>query len=388
MGRSRIADSMARIAMALAVTVTVANPAAASEVHRKPFGHLQDGTAVEAVTLTNRHGISATILTYGATLQSLLVPDRRGRLADVVLGYADLAGYEKGGAFFGATVGRVANRIAKGSFVLDGKTYSLPNVNGRPANLHGGVRGFDKAVWTIEKTAAGPTASATLLLVSPDGDQGFPGTLTVRATFSLDEQDRLRIAYRATTDKPTVVAITNHSYFNMAGEGAGGALANRLTVFADGYTPVDATMIPTGKIVPVAGTPFDFRTPRRVDAEVSDARDPQIMIARGYDHNFVLRGQRGIVHPAARLADSASGRVLDMSTDQPGLQVYSGNALNGVMVSKAGRSYRQGDGVALEAENFPDAVNEPGFPSARLDPGSEYRSTIILHFSTAPGRRK
>jgi len=316
------------------------------------------------------------------------VPDRRGKSADVVLGYPDIAGYEKGGAFFGATVGRVANRIAKGSFVLDGKTYTLPSVNGRPANLHGGVQGFDKAIWTIEKTSTGPTASATLLLISPDGDQGFPGTLTVRATFSLDEEGRLRIDYRAITDKPTVVAITNHSYFNMAGEGAGGALTNRLTVFADGYTPVDATLIPTGKIVPVAGTPFDFRTPRRVDAEVNDAGDPQIMIARGYDHNFVLRGPHGTVHPAARLADSASGRVLDMSTDQPGLQVYSGNSLNGVMVGKAGRSYRQGDGVALEAENFPDAVNEPGFPSARLDPGSEYRNTIILRFSTESVRRK
>jgi aldose 1-epimerase len=381
---------MVEVALAMGALIAATIPATASEVHRKPFGHLQDGTAVEAVTLTNRHGVSATILTYGATLQSLLVPDRRGRLADVVLGYADLAGYEKGGAFFGATVGRVANRIAKGSFVLDGKTYSLPSVNGRPANLHGGVRGFDKLVWTIEKTSAGPIASATLLLVSPDGDQGFPGTLTVRAIFSLDEQDRLRIAYRATTDKPTVVAITNHSYFNLAGEGsdggAGGALGERLTVFADGYTPVDATMIPTGKVAPVAGTPFDFRTPRAVDAGVRDASDPQIMVARGYDHNFVLRGPRSTVRPVARLVDGASGRVLDIATDQPGLQVYSGNSLNGAMVGKAGRSYRQGDGIALEAENFPDAVNEPGFPSARLDPGGEYRNTIILHFSVSKAR--
>ncbi len=361
--------------------------ATASEPKRAPFGALADGTAIEAITLSNSHGVSATVLTYGATLQSLKMPDRTGVVADVVLGHPDIAGYEKGGAFFGATVGRFANRIAKGSFSLDGTRYTLPSVNGRVANLHGGIRGFDRMVWRVESLSDGPTTSVTFGLVSPDGDQGFPGTLTVRATYALDEQDRLTITYRATTDKPTIVNLTNHSYFSMAGEDRGRASDNVLTVFADGYTPVGPDLIPTGEIVPVAGTAFDFRTPRTVDARVRDAGDPQIRLARGYDHNFVLRGTPGAIHPAARLSDPVSGRTLEMSTDAPGLQVYSGNALNGAIIGKAGRAYRQGDGIALEAENFPDAANQPAFPSARLDPGRAYRNVIVLKLSAGPPAR-
>ncbi|WP_372850637.1 aldose epimerase family protein [Sphingomonas sp.] len=372
------------IAIALLALLAAASPGAAAQAERRAFGTLQDGTTIEAITLTNRHGVKATILTWGATLQSLLAPDRKGRLADVVLGYADMASYERNNSFFGVTVGRFANRIAGGRFVLDGRTYTLPSVNGRVANLHGGTRGFDKIVWQVESVKDGPSASVTFSHVSPDGDQGFPGTLTVHATFSLDEQDRLQIEYRATTDKPTIVSMTNHSYFTMAGEDAGHGSDNRLTVFADGYTPVDKDLIPTGKIVPVAGTPFDFRTPRSVDARVRDVRDPQILIGRGYDHNFVLRDGHGAVRLAARLSDPASGRTLELSTNQPGLQVYSGNGLNGAQIGKAGRAYRQGDGVALEAENFPDAVNHPDFPSARLDPGGEYRNLIVLKLSAAP----
>lgn len=364
-----------------------ASPCSA-DAGRRTFGQLQDGTTVEAVTLTNRHGVSATVITLGATLQSLIAPDREGKLADVVLGYPDLASYERNSSFFGVTAGRVANRIAKGSFVLDGKTYTMPTVNGRVANLHGGARGFDKAVWKVESVTNGPTSSVTLLHVSPDGDQGFPGTLTVRATYSLDEQDRLRLDYRATTDKPTIVSITNHSYFTMGGEGVGHGSDNLLTVFADGYTPVDADLIPTGQIVPVAGTPFDFRTPERVDARVRDVRDPQIKQGRGYDHNFVLRDGHGAVRLAARLSDPVSGRVLELSTNQPGIQVYSGNGLNGAQIGKSGRAYRQGDGVALEAENFPDAVNHPDFPSARLDPGAEYHNVIELKLSSEGPRKR
>jgi len=369
------------------VLAAMASPCSA-EAGRRTFGQLQDGTAVEAITLTNAHGVSATVITLGATLQSLLAPDRQGRLADVVLGYPDLASYERNSSFFGVTVGRVANRIAKGSFVLDGKTYSLPSVNGRAANLHGGARGFDKAVWKVESVKDGPTPSVTLVHVSPDGDQGFPGTLTARATYSLDAQDRLRIDYRATSDKPTIVSMTNHSYFTMGGEGVGHGGDNLLTVFADSYTPVDADLIPTGRIVPVAGTPFDFRTPHVVDARVRDVRDPQIRQGRGYDHNFVLRGAKGAVRLAARLSDPVSGRVLELSTNQPGLQVYSGNGLNGAQIGKAGRAYRQGDGVALEAENFPDAVNHPDFPSARLDPGAEYHNVIELKLSVETARKR
>jgi aldose 1-epimerase len=372
------------IAVAALALAAVTSPAIAGEVQRRSFGALQDGTAIEAVTLTNKHGVSATVLTLGATLQSLIAPDRKGKRADVVLGYADLASYERNSNFFGVTVGRFANRIAKGSFVLDGRTYTLPSVNGRVANLHGGTRGFDKIVWQVESVKNGPTASVTFKHVSPDGDQGFPGTLTAYATYSLDEQDRLQIEYRATTDKPTIVSMTNHSYFTMAGEDAGRGSDNRLTVFADGYTPVDKDLIPTGQIVPVAGTPFDFRTPRPVNDRVRDVRDPQILIGRGYDHNFVLRDGHGAVRLAARLSDPASGRTLELSTNQPGLQVYSGNGLNGAQIGKAGRAYRQGDGVALEAENFPDAVNHPDFPSARLDPGGVYRNVIVLKLSAAP----
>jgi aldose 1-epimerase len=381
-------STLSKAAVSILAIVAAAAPAAASEAKRAGFGTLQDGTAIEAITLTNRHGVSATVLTYGATLQSLLAPDRKGISEDVVLGYPDIAGYEKGGAFFGATVGRVANRIAEGNFVLDGKNYSLPSVNGRIANLHGGPRGFDKAVWQMESVESGPVAQVTLVHVSPDGDQGFPGTLTVHATFALDERNRLTIDYRATTDKPTVVNLTNHSYFNMAGEEEGRALDNVLTVFADGYTPIDADSIPTGAIVPVSGTAFDFRAPEMVDVRVRDAGDPQIRIARGYDHNFVLRGPAGTLRLAARLSDPASGRTLELSTDAPGLQVYSGNSLNGAMIGKAGRAYRQGDGIALEAENFPDAVNHPAFPSARLDPGVEYRNVIVMKLSAGvPAKR-
>lgn len=369
------------MALALFALAFAASPCTAAEVERRSFGTLQDGTAIEAISLTNRHGVKATVLTWGATLQSLLAPDRKGRLADVVLGYTDMASYERNNSFFGVTVGRVANRIAKGSFVLDGRTYTLPSVNGRVANLHGGTRGFDKIVWQVESVKNGPTASVTFKHVSPDGDQGFPGTLTVHATFSLDERDQLQIEYRATTDKPTIVSMTNHSYFTMAGEDVGRGSDNQLTLFADGYTPVDKDLIPTGQIVPVAGTPFDFRTPRAVDARVRDVRDPQILIGHGYDHNFVLRDGHGAVRLAARLSDPVSGRVLELSTNQPGLQVYSGNGLNGAQIGKAGRAYRQGDGVALEAENFPDAINHPAFPSARLDPGSEYRNVIVLKLS-------
>ncbi len=284
------------------------------------------------------------------------------------------------------TVGRFANRIAKGSFVLDGRTYTLPSVNGRVANLHGGARGFDKVVWQVEAVKNGPDRERDRSSMSArTATRAFPARSPCTPPISLDEQDRLQIEYRATTDKPTIVSMTNHSYFTMAGEDVGHGSDNRLTVFADGYTPVDSDLIPTGKIVPVAGTPFDFRTRgtrRRAGARRSRSADrcwaavtTIISCCATGTARCGLRRGSAIRH---------RGGSLELSTNQPGLQVYSGNGLNGAQIGKAGRAYRQGDGVALEAENFPDAVNHPDFPSARLDPGGEYRNVIVLKLSAAP----
>lgn len=355
----------------------------AATVVRAPFGTTRAGEPVEAITLANAHGIAATILSYGAVLQQLREPDQRGRVADVVLGFPDLAGYEAGNAYFGAAIGRVANRIVGGRFLLDGRSYALPSgPGGKPAGMHGGLRGFDKHVWRVVRTRSGPIARVVLALESPDGDQGFPGALHVRATVSLDEADRLEIAYVARCDAPTVVALTHHDYFNLAGEGSSDALGQDLQVLADAYLPIDPVRsAPDGRFAPVAGTPFDFRRPRAVEAGVRDASDPQVLIGHGYDHAFVLRGTAGGLRVAARLHDPASGRRMTLFTDQPGLQVYSGNYLNGSLVGPSGRAYRQGDGLALEPENFPDAVNRPTFPSPRLAPGQVYRWTTIYALS-------
>jgi len=360
----------------------VASGAHAAEATRAAFGATPDGIAVEAVTLKSSGGTSARIISYGATLQSLLLPDKTGELADVVLGYDDLASYVEKPRFFGATVGRYANRIAGARFTLDGKVYSLAANNG-PNALHGGKQGYDKVVWTIAEVKSGPVASVTLTHVSRDGDEGYPGTLTVSVTYALDESQTLTTRYEAVTDKPTVVNLTNHSFFNLAGVAAArSALDHRLMVNADAYTPVDATLIPTGELRNVAGSPFDFRQSERVGARIRDAADPQIAIGRGYDHNFVLRG--GVTDTpklAARLEDPVSGRVLELYTTEPGVQVYTGNFLDGTAVGKSHVLYRQGDGIALEPQKFPDSPNRAAFPSARLDPGKTYRQTSYYRFS-------
>jgi aldose 1-epimerase len=374
---------MGEAAAIMAATAVLAGTASA-EVRRTPFGQLPDGQAVEAITLANTRQMSVTVLTYGATLQSVRVPDRRGRVDDVLLGFDDLKGYESGGAFFGATVGRVANRIAGGTFTLDGHTYTMPTFHGHPANLHGGVKGFDKLVWTVEAVKDGPAPSVTLALVSPDGDQGFPGTLHARAIYTLGADNQLSVTYEATTDKPTVVNLTNHAYWNLAGAGgAHSAMEAVLTLHASHYTPVaDARLTPSGEIVSVANTPFDFRTPHTVAERVRDP-DPQLRFGHGYDINMVLDGAPGSLRPAAHLVDPSSGRTMDLLTDQPGLQLYSGNGLNGAP-GKGGLAYRQGDGLAMEVEAFPDAVNHPNFPSTRLDPGQTYRNHIVWRFGVAP----
>ena len=363
----------------------LATSAGAAELSRKPFGQTPSGEAVEAFTLTNGHGVSATVITYGATLQSLVAPGRDGKGADIVLGFADASAYVKNASYFGATVGRFANRIAKGRFALDGKTYQLALNNNGVAALHGGVKGFDKVVWKVLDTKSGPSASVTLGYLSPDGDQGYPGALTATATYALDEQNQLTITYGATTDKPTIVNMTNHALFNLAGEGSPeGAMGNVLTILADGYSPVDSELIPTGATTPVDGTAFDFRKPTAVGERIRDASEPQLVIGRGYDHNYVLNGKSGgEPRLAARLADPKSGRVLEILSTEPGVQFYAGNFMDGTMVGKSGKIYRQGDGVALEPQHFPDAPNKPQFAPVRLDPGQTYRNVMVFKLSVA-----
>ncbi|WP_298689288.1 aldose epimerase family protein [uncultured Sphingomonas sp.] len=367
---------------ALVLATTLAGAASASSVERKPFGTLPDGTAVEAVTLADGHGMTATILTLGAAVQSVIVPDRAGKAGDVVLGYDDLAGYVAKPNYFGATVGRVANRIAKGRFTLDGKSYQTP-VNDGPNALHGGAKGFDKRVWTIVSTKGGPTPSVTLRLVSADGDQGYPGTLTATATYALDGHGGLAVDYGATTDRPTVVNLSNHTYWNIDGEGSvAGAMGLRMTIPADAYTPTDATAIPTGEFRPVAGTPFDFRTPTPIGLRVRDGRDEQLRFGRGYDHNWVVsRTRPKAMQLMARVEDPLSGRVMELLSDQPGLQFYSGNFLDGTITGKAGHIYREGDAIVLEPQMFPDTPNRPAFGSVRLDPGQTYANHMIFRFS-------
>jgi aldose 1-epimerase len=355
----------------------------AEEARRVDFGTLQDGTKVAAAELSNGAGLSVRIIALGAAVQSLRVPDRRGISDDIVLGYDSPRDYVAKPQYFGATVGRYANRIARGQFSLDSRQYTLETNDG-PNHLHGGAHGLDKVLWEIDEVASSPLARVVLRHVSPDGAGGYPGTLTVTTTYSLSERNELTVEYRARTDRPTIVNITNHTFFNLAGAASNSdVLGHRLTLFAETFTPVDATLIPTGERRNVAGTPFDFRQPRAIGQSIRDGRDEQLRIGRGYDHNFVVSGQSGRLRPAARLEDPASGRVLEVLATAPGLQFYSGNFLDGTVVGKAGRIYRQGDALCLEPQLFPDAPNRPEFPTARLDPGREYVNTMVFRFSVS-----
>ena len=370
-------------AILVAATLLADGAAWAADAKREPAGQLMDGTAVEAITLSNAQGVSARILSYGATLQSLIAPDRNGNKADVVLGYDDVASYENRPNYFGVTVGRYANRIGGGRFTLDGRTYQLTQ-NDKTNSLHGGTKGFDKYNWRVVSVKDGPVASVVLAHRSPDGDQGYPGQVDATVTYSLDEKGALTIAFDAATTKPTVINMTNHALFNLAGEGsAEGAMGHRLTVPAAAYTPVDAKLIPTGELRPVANSVFDFRAPRVIAEGLRDGRDEQIRIGQGYDHNFALdKGQTATPQLAAKLEDPASGRVLEVLTTEPGVQFYSGNFLDGTYVGKKGHLYRMGDGIALEPQKFPDSPNKPNFLSARVDPGRPYRHVMIYRLST------
>jgi aldose 1-epimerase len=346
-----------------------------------PYGKLPDGRAIDIYTMQNDHGMTVKFLSLGGCITEIDVPDRHGHPDNVVLGHDSLQGYNSNMGYFGAIVGRYANRIAKGMFTLNGVTYHLP-INNGPNSLHGGTEGFNTQLWQVTPRSVPNVVSATLTYTSPDGQDGYPGTLSVQVTYTLDESNALRIDYQATTDKPTVINLTNHSYFNLNGNGSGSALHQLLQINADSYTPTDDTQIPTGEISPVAGTPMDFRTMHPIDAQIRSPF-PQIVLAHGYDHNWVLnKAQPGELSFAAKGYSSKTGRSLEVYTTEPGIQIYTSNYLQGNMIGSSHTLYRQGDGYTFETQYFPDSPNHPNFPSTALDPGQTFRSTTIFRFST------
>ena len=342
------------------------------DIKTQAFGRLPDGTAVEVYSLTNEKGLEARIMTYGATLVSLEVPDRMGKAGDIVLGYESLDGYIKNSPYFGSIVGRYGNRIAKGRFILDGVTHTLAANNGEN-HLHGGIKGFDKVVWKAEPVREEGVAAIKFSYLSRDGEEGYPGNLAVVVIYSLSNDNELKISYEARTDKATPVNLTHHSYFNLAGEGD--VLGQELMIASDAYTPVDSGLIPTGEIRPVMGTPFDFTSPHAIGERIAK-------VEGGYDHNFVLRKGGGELSRAALAAEPKSGRTMEITTTEPGLQFYSGNFLDGTITGKGGRVYSKHAGFCLETQHFPDSPNKPGFPSTILRPGRVYKSLTVHKFST------
>lgn len=364
--------------------LTLAAPSLAATATKGEFGKLANGTAIDSVTLKNSHGLSARIITYGAMWQSMMVPDRKGKMADVILGYDTIGEYVARNQYSGMTVGRYANRIARGKFTLDGKSYQLA-INNPPNALHGGPTGFEVRVWKIvnvDKGGAGKPASVTLQYVSADGEEGYPGTMTTDVTYSLNDDNDLTISYKATTDAPTIVNLTNHALFNLEGVESGrSALDATAQVEADTYLPTDKTAIPTGGCVTVKGTAFDFTKPTVINTRAHDGKDPQILIGTGIDHNFCLRGgETKTPKLAVTMIDAHSGRGMKILTTEPGIQFYTGNFLDGLTPGKGGVTTRQGDGVAYEAQHFPDSPNHPDYPSTRLDPGQTYTQTTVHHF--------
>lgn len=353
-------------------------------MEKRVYGVTAAGSEVVEYTLTNAGGVEVKIVTYGGTITSVRLPDRNGEAANVVLGFSNLQDYENKSPYLGCITGRYANRIAGGRFTLDGTVYQL-DLNDGPNSLHGGRQGFDKVVWTVTREIEGPDGSGIELhYVSPDGDQHFPGALDTTVTYLLNDQNELRIDYRATTDKPTVVTLTNHTLWNLAGEGSGSIADHLLQINAGQYTPVDATAIPTGELEDVAGTPFDFRTPKPIGEDIG-ADHPQLVLGKGFDHNWVLLrpGPDAGLQPAATLRDPASGRVLEVWTTEPGVQMYTGNFLDGSLHGTSGRAYAQRGGVALETQHFPDSPNQPDFPTTELRPGEVYASTTVFKFGVA-----
>ncbi len=366
--------------LATALTPCVAVESGGAGVSVAPFGATPDGQEVSLYTLTNAKGMTAKIINFGAIVQSLMVPDRNGALADVALGFDALEEYIGEHPYFGAVVGRYGNRIAKGKFALEGKSYVLA-INNPPNALHGGLKGFDKQVWTATILDDGGAPGLKLQLVSRDGEEGYPGTVTATVVYRLTNDNELVIHYEATTDAPTVLNLTNHSYFNLDGAGAGDILDHVVMINADRFTPVDETLIPTGELRPVADTPFDFRTSKPLGRDIG-AEDEQIRFGLGYDHNFVLNKDKAdALTLAARVQGPKSGRVMEVLTTEPGLQFYSGNFLDGTNVGKGNVVYRHRFGFCMETQHFPDSPNQPDFPSTVLNPGETYDTTTIYRFT-------
>jgi aldose 1-epimerase len=372
------------IGLTLLAAALQANGATGLTSEHAAFGKMPDGTTVEKYTLRNSSGMQATVITYGGTLQSLLVPDKNGKTEDVVLGFDDLDGYLKGTSYFGATIGRFGNRLADGKFSLDGKSYQVPQ-NDKTNALHGGTKGFDKQIWKAEQVKDKGWVGVKLTYVSADGEMGFPGTLKTEVTYSLNDKNELRIQYHATTDKPTVLNLTNHSYFNLAGAGNGDILDQVAVVHASHYTPVNEKLIPTGELAPVAGTPMDFLNPVAFGKRIREDH-PQLKFAEpiqgGYDFNWVLDTKGKVTALAADVSDPKSGRRLQLFTSEPGVQLYTGNFLDGTVKGKAGKIYPHWGAFTLETQHYPDAPNQKNFPSTRLDPGKAYSQTTVFKFLT------
>jgi aldose 1-epimerase len=349
-----------------------------AKIEMQVYGKLANGSEVDLYTLTNSQGLQAGVITYGARLVSLKTPDRAKHLDDIILGFDSLDGYLKDNPYFGAVVGRYGNRIGKGKFSLNGQEYTLAKNNGENS-LHGGVKGFDKVLWTARDVSTSGAPGVELTYLSPDGEEGFPGNLLAKVTYTLSDSNELKIDYTATSDKLTVVNLTNHAYFNLSGEDD--VMNHVLTIAADKFTPVDSGLIPTGELKSVEGTPFDFRKPTPIGSRIND-NDAQLKLGGGYDHNFVLNHPDGEMGLAARVSDPKSGRVMEIQTVEPGVQFYTGNFLDGSLKGKAGKVYGKRSAFCLETQHFPDSPNKPAFPSTALRQGDRYRTTTVLRFTT------
>ena len=346
---------------------------------KQAYGKMSDGSPIDLYTLTNSNGMQAGIITYGGTVVSLTAPDRGGKYANIVLGMDDLDGYRKQPNYFGALIGRYGNRIGPAQFQLEGQTYNLPKNNG-DNTLHGGINGFDKRVWTAREASGAEGPALELNYTSKDGEEGFPGNLSVKVVYTLTDKSELKIDYTATTDKATVVNLTNHSYFNLAGQGEGDILQHQVTLYADQFTPVDAGLIPTGELRAVKGTPFDFTTATAIGARI-DQKDEQLQFGKGYDHNWVLNKGAGGSTKAAEVYEQKTGRVMEVWTTEPGLQFYTGNFLDGSVRGTGGKVYPIRSGFCMETQHYPDSPNKPSFPSTELKPGATYHTTTIYRFA-------
>ncbi len=381
MTRSKLFVGSLALLLGVAIATGASGQRTKPGIKRSTFGKMSDGQTIELYTLTNKNGVQVGIINYGGRVVSIRVPDRQGQMADVVLGFDNGDGYLGANPYFGAIVGRYANRIAKGRFTLDGVEYKLAQNDG-PNSLHGGVKGFDKVIWKAAELAK-QNSALELTYLSKDGEEGYPGNLSVKVTYTLSDDNELWIDYRATTDKDTVLNLSNHSYFNLAGEGNGDILQHQMMIAASRFTPVDATLIPTGELRNVEGTPFDFRQPTVIGARI-DNDDEQLKLGRGYDHNFVLDRKGAGMALAARVVEPKSGRVLEVKTDQPGIQFYTGNFLDGTIHGKGGKVYGHRFAFCLETQHFPDSPNHSGFPSTELKPGETYHQITVFQFSTTP----